>query len=301
MAQLAEDSLGSVKGIYSDVPFPNRADRSYKVTKLDRMEKWLSHVTPFDFREARVIELGCGTGELFEAIQSRYPQCHLVAVDFSDTAIRLAKKNLAHSLHVEYLEGDIAEAQTFPRSYLHSFDLVICSGVYHHLHPDSRRALLSNACSLLREGGLAYFWIYGLGRVGFDTVRNAILSLTSDLFSTQAALDIARRYADHRLREGFCRDHIEYCLNEPSELVHAFLDPIADCISFSDFRAAASDIFAVDYVPQLDDVNLASLLPEALLEHARGLPRASRRRFVDHATRPMYLELVLSGCESVNL
>jgi SAM-dependent methyltransferase len=86
--------------------------------------------------EARVLELGCGTGDLLAALEPSYG----VGVDISDGMIAEARK--AHPL-LTFLTGDI-EDETFVRQLPGPFDFIVvvdtlgeledCQAMFEHLH-----------------------------------------------------------------------------------------------------------------------------------------------------------------------
>ena len=85
---------------------------------------------------ARVLELGCGTGELLAALKPAYG----VGVDFSAAMIEEARK--AHP-HLTFLVGDVEDG-SFMRELSGPFDVILvvdtlgalddCQAMFEHLH-----------------------------------------------------------------------------------------------------------------------------------------------------------------------
>ena len=74
----------------------------------------------------RLLDIGCGTATLFQAIRVKYPSIGLVGVDISSEMLRVACKKPGH--HAQFLAG---KAQVLPlRSQ--SFDVVVSCNAFHY-------------------------------------------------------------------------------------------------------------------------------------------------------------------------
>ena len=71
----------------------------------------------------RILDLGCGTGEITRRLAQRYPQAQLVGVDILEGNLALARRDsTAYAERIEYAQGD-----AFALAYSDaSFDLVVC-------------------------------------------------------------------------------------------------------------------------------------------------------------------------------
>lgn len=74
----------------------------------------------------RVLDLGCGTGALAEAVLERIPGCALTGIDLSANMVERAAKRLDR--RAEVVVGD-AEHLPF---HDNSFDVVYCNDSFHH-------------------------------------------------------------------------------------------------------------------------------------------------------------------------
>jgi SAM-dependent methyltransferase len=83
-----------------------------------------------DFRS--VLDVGCGQGSSLELIAARRPDVELAGVDFSATAIELARKRVPR--------GTFSELDLTRGALARTFDLVVCSDVLEHI-PDDLAAL----------------------------------------------------------------------------------------------------------------------------------------------------------------
>ena len=99
------------------------------------------HVLPWP--DARVLDLGCGTGELLDFLGDvRY-----TGVDVSDDYIASAREHYGD--RAEFVVSDA----TSVRLPVEEFDLVLAVGVLHHLDDAGARELFDVAASALRPSG----------------------------------------------------------------------------------------------------------------------------------------------------
>jgi SAM-dependent methyltransferase len=123
---------------------------AYRFEKLD----YLPRLVEFGgYAGRRVLEIGCGVGTDL----ARFAQggARVSGVDLSETAIDLARKNLAHL----GLEGDlrIADGTSLPWPD-GSFDLVYCHGVLQYAADP--RGIVREAHRVLVPAGEAIFMVY---------------------------------------------------------------------------------------------------------------------------------------------
>jgi SAM-dependent methyltransferase len=72
---------------------------------------------------ARILDLGCGTGEITRRLAARYPQAQLTGIDILEGNLAIARRhNIGFDDRVGYQQGD-AFALAFADA---SFDLVVC-------------------------------------------------------------------------------------------------------------------------------------------------------------------------------
>jgi 2-polyprenyl-3-methyl-5-hydroxy-6-metoxy-1,4-benzoquinol methylase len=117
-----------VKKLYETYPYPNRKLKSKN--KLMNYVNWLTEIfgEKKDFwKGKRVLELGCGTGELANALG--LCGAKVTAIDFSSESIKIAKeinKKFGNN-NVEFFEKNILEL-----NLKKEFDIVIALGSLHH-------------------------------------------------------------------------------------------------------------------------------------------------------------------------
>lgn len=163
--------------------------------------------SPFVPRAGRALDLGCGGGQAALKLAAR--GFDVVGVDYSETAIALARQNaVAAGLHVTF---QVRDALAPPAG---EFELVIDNHLLHCLLGADRGVLLANAFRALAPGGLLFS----------DT-----MSAEGDFSPAAMAADPLSRRAlnGHRFwvteqefraeleAAGFVVDHLERRANEP--------------------------------------------------------------------------------------
>lgn len=105
--------------------------------------------------ETRILEIGCGTGEL-AYMMAQKTSCKILGIDLCGQFIEQARGNyMLPSLEFEILDfNDADNLKKVTAEY--KFDYVVGNGVLHHLYNDLDKAL-SNIHSLLKQGGKIIF------------------------------------------------------------------------------------------------------------------------------------------------
>ncbi|WP_373532256.1 class I SAM-dependent methyltransferase [Vampirovibrio sp.] len=99
----------------------------------------------------RILELGCGTGNLSVLLRALFPNARLTLVDLSPDMLKLAAVKLgAESEQLQLLQGGFMEVSFQPES----FDLVISSMALHHLRDAEKPVLYERIFQWLKPGGL---------------------------------------------------------------------------------------------------------------------------------------------------
>ena len=97
----------------------------------------------------RVLEIGCGTGNLALLLKRLRPEVHIVGLDPDAKALARARRKAARRALAVQMDRGFAEELPYPDA---SFERVLSAFMFHHLDPaDKRRAL----CEVTRTCGLA--------------------------------------------------------------------------------------------------------------------------------------------------
>lgn len=135
-------------------------------------------------KDARVLDLGSGTGSLLLLANRRGPSADLTGIDPDPAMIAIATKKAAEAAAPIRFEQGRADALPFPDE---SFDRVVTSLVLHHLTREEKRAALREALRVLRPGGEIHIADWGEARSPVARVFGFVIGL----------LDGADRVADN--------------------------------------------------------------------------------------------------------
>ncbi len=101
----------------------------------------------------RILDLGCGTGEITRRLAARYPQAALQGIDILESNLAFARRDSAALTHrIDYRQGD-----AFALDYADaSFDLVVCRHLSQAV--PNFQAVLAEITRVLAPGG----WVHVL-------------------------------------------------------------------------------------------------------------------------------------------
>ncbi|HZQ31384.1 MAG TPA: class I SAM-dependent methyltransferase [Mycobacterium sp.] len=101
--------------------------------------------------QLRILEIGCGTGNLTVRVKRAHPSVEIFGVDPDPLALARAQRK-AGSLDIRF---DRAYAQQLPYAD-GEFDRVLSSMMLHHLDDDAKPAAAAEVFRVLRPGGALY-------------------------------------------------------------------------------------------------------------------------------------------------
>ena len=99
-------------------------------------------------KPARLLEIGCGQGDLSRELKERHPEIELVGMDLSEAGVEIARAKVSDSA---FFQQDLMRPMALPERYRQWATHAVCSEVLEHL--DDPRAALENARSCLAPGG----------------------------------------------------------------------------------------------------------------------------------------------------
>lgn len=108
---------------------------------------------PKDLKPKRIVDLGCGTGNLSEGMVNQYPDAELIAVDLSASILQEAAERLKNYSNIKYLNEDFNTLE-FEAG---SVDLIVSSIALHHLTDPQKEKLLKKIYSWLSPNGILIF------------------------------------------------------------------------------------------------------------------------------------------------
>src|SRR5229473_4397566 len=104
-------------------------------------------------RNAKLLDIGCGTGRFLREVKSNYPRLDVSALDLSPFYLAEARRNLAPWSRVEFIAG---AAEDIPSADA-SFDVISATYLFHELPATPRRRIAGEIARLLKPGGLLIF------------------------------------------------------------------------------------------------------------------------------------------------
>jgi len=121
------------------------------IPNYPRMVEALVAALPFEiFAPVRVIDLGCGTGTVAQAVLKAFPNANITCLDLVENMIVLAQAKLAHNPCVRFVVGDFT-------SFDGEYDAVVSSLALHHLATDEdKKQFYRGIYARLRPGGVFY-------------------------------------------------------------------------------------------------------------------------------------------------
>jgi SAM-dependent methyltransferase len=216
-----------VRDFYQRMPYPapltNLDDHRdlYKNPNRRRAEFHLVWPTKRPRESQEILIAGCGTSQAAK-YALREPDARITAIDVSDASLRhtrdLQRKYSLENLELRKLA--IESVSEIGRS----FDLVVCTGVLHHL-PDPDRGLLALR-DVLRPDGAMRLMVYArYGRAGIYMMQEycrllEIGTSASDLQSLGAALGVLPK--DHPIADVLRRSND---FRRPEAMADALLHP----------------------------------------------------------------------------
>lgn len=106
----------------------------------------------------RVLEIGCGTGNLTILVKTLFPANEVVGLDPDSKALERAQRKAEQRRLAIQFDLGFADNLPYPDE---SFDLVFSAFMFHHLNSDERRATLHEVHRVLKAGGALHLLDFG--------------------------------------------------------------------------------------------------------------------------------------------
>ena len=114
------------------------------------MMEALIEAIPFSRRDKlKVIDLGCGTGNLAQKIITAYPNANVTCIDMAENMLKMAKAKLKVKLNVSFWLGDIRNF-----NYSGKYDVIAASMVLHHIDKKDKLRFYRKLHNVLSKGGV---------------------------------------------------------------------------------------------------------------------------------------------------
>lgn len=113
----------------------------------------------------RVLEIGCGTGNLSLLTKRLHPEAEVVGMDPDPKALDLARRKAGRNGLSLRLDRGFAQELPYPDA---SFDRVLSAFMFHHLGPGEKERALREARRVLAPGGSLHLLDFGGKKVPSD-------------------------------------------------------------------------------------------------------------------------------------
>jgi uncharacterized protein YbaR (Trm112 family) len=100
-----------------------------------------------------IVDVGCGSAEITQAIAAQHPEAQVVGFDFSPT-LQQSAQNALDVPNLHFVQGDVMRPPFKPNTFMKLFAI----GVLHHTADTA--AAFQSAASLVAVGGRMLAWIY---------------------------------------------------------------------------------------------------------------------------------------------
>ncbi|MDB9372987.1 class I SAM-dependent methyltransferase [Nodularia sphaerocarpa] len=146
--------------IFPGEVFANTADFDHGIRQLlpryDEMLEVITQCLPSTTR--RILELGCGTGELTLKIFQRFPDAEIIALDYSPRMLQSAGdkiKSAGYEQQWTGIQADFGEWAENPEKLDigNEFDACVSSLAIHHLDDQMKLKLFQRIAASLNQGG----------------------------------------------------------------------------------------------------------------------------------------------------
>lgn len=108
---------------------------------------------PADGQVRRILDLGCGVGQLSVAMKERFPQAQVVGLDVAAPMLRYAHMRASELGSDVSFTQRLAEDTRYPDG---QFDIVISYILFHEVTAEASRRIIAEAHRVLRPGGVFY-------------------------------------------------------------------------------------------------------------------------------------------------
>ncbi len=177
----------------ANIIIPDRIDILSKIANLALM---------FVSTQPKILDLGCGSGDVTAEIIKQRPDTSACMVDLSEEMIQLVRERFRNNKNIEVISSNLDDG--IPDNLLSKkFDVVTSTFALHHVEYEKRVGLYSQIKHILCDGGL---FINGDMFIGespaiTDWERDNMVGQASKRFNSELGLKTTPEQVKHRLLE----------------------------------------------------------------------------------------------------
>ena len=143
----------SVESFYDQLSSDYTALISKCVPRYEEMLFNLFCYLPEGWQPQRILDLGCGTGNLTAAILVHFPNAEIHSLDLSADILNQCKERFKENSNIHYHQQDFS-ALDFPKNH---FDLILSSIAIHHIRDEQKVTLYQKIHQILKPNGIFEF------------------------------------------------------------------------------------------------------------------------------------------------
>jgi len=165
---------------------------------IERFCDWIGNDKP------KILELGCGPGNVTRLLKLRFPESQITAVDLAPQMIEIAQKQLPD---VDFVVMDVRDISIIPVR----FDAIMCSFCLPFLSNSDAAKLIADCSVHLLSGGVLYVSTMegNEQRAGFETTSFSGDSEIYFNYHQQQVLENAFAKSGFEIKQAKLQDYIE--------------------------------------------------------------------------------------------
>ena len=156
MVKICREKEYIMKGLSHD--FEGEAEEFDKVISkivpfyYQMIDALVTSISSTPFSRKKILDLGCGTGNVSKRILQRYPHCSITCMDKSKNMIEVARFKLSPYPQIRFVLADFLHLDSSEQ-----YDIIVSSLALHHLVTDNeKRWLYKIIYETLKLNGLFY-------------------------------------------------------------------------------------------------------------------------------------------------
>ena len=143
--------MADLKHHFNEVAENYDATIEKNLVNYNQMIEALINAIP-DNESPRILDLGCGTGNITKKVLERFPNGKVTCFDLSEKMIEIAKEKLSDYDNIEYVIGDFTIIDIIDK-----YDAIISSLALHHIpNNQAKKDMYQHIYDSLYEGGVFY-------------------------------------------------------------------------------------------------------------------------------------------------
>ena len=122
------------------------------IPRYDEMLEALINAIATDKTNPKILDLGCGTGNITSKVLEKFPEAKVTCLDLSENMIKIARQKLDNYDNIEYIVDDFTKLDI-----KEGYDAIISSLALHHIESDSNKLEMYKCIyDALVSGGVFY-------------------------------------------------------------------------------------------------------------------------------------------------